>query len=322
MSDTLQVKDTRALEGLSKVYEDMGNKEMMLVTLEKLATLQNDAEQWLIVANKYVENKDNAKARVALEKSLLADPEFEAAKYRLAILLYDMGAYSDAIQYLEIVAAAQPERDVIARRLAFAYQKAGRIDEAISRYETSIQSNPTNIMAYLNLAGLFRTIAIDAAEAKNQARVNEYNQKTIDVLNRAKIINAENAYIYLRFADVYFSMNRTTEAENNAVLANDKDSSLYQPYMLLSSINQKLGSDKYNQFIDLEKKATTEYGRKATQAGKERDAARAAALNYFRRAKEQLDGASNRTGDGEILRDIDLRMQTLNQMIQQASKIN
>jgi tetratricopeptide (TPR) repeat protein len=322
MSDPLVLADTRALEGLSQVYDALKNPDMQLVTLDKLATLQNDAEQWLIVGNKYAENNQNVKAREAMEKSLRADPKFEPAKYRLALLLYDMGAYNDAIPYLEIVAAAEPESDVIARRLAFAYQKAGRIDEAISRYESSIQSNPTNIMAYLNLAGMFRTIAIDAADAKNQARVNEYNQKTIDVLNRAKVIDPENAYIYLRFADVYMAMNRTTDAENNSVLANDKDSSLYQPYMLLSSISQKLGSDKYNQFIDLEKQAATKYGDTAKRLGNQRDAARASALTYFRRAKDQLEGANSRTGDGEILRDIELRMQALTQMIQQASKIN
>jgi tetratricopeptide (TPR) repeat protein len=321
LPDTLTAKDSKSLQGLSDVYKDMGNTDMMLNTLVKLANLQQDAELWLSIANLYVENKQNAKAREALENSLRVDPEFKNSKIRMAFLLYDMAEYGDAIPYLEFAANDNPDNDMIGRRLAFSYQKAGRIDEAISRYQNSIQNNPTNIGAYLNLAGLYRTVATDAAEAKNEARVAEYNQKAIDILTRAKAIDAENAYVYLRFADVYLAANNMTEAETNATLAIAKDYSLYQPYVLRATVYQRLGTDKYNQFIDLEKKAAAAYGNTASRLSKERDAARLAANTYFNKAQDDLKAARNRTSETEILSDINNKLDTVAQLIAQTSKV-
>ena len=320
LPDTLKIADSKILQGLVNTYRDMGDKNMQISTLERLANLQKDEELWLNIANLYAENNQNAQARTALESALRIDPEFKKAHYRMALLLYDMQNYNDAILYLKKASDENPENDLFARRLAFSYQKAGRINEAIANYEEIISSNPNNTNAYLNLAGLYRTAATDAGEQNNQTLVKEYNQKALSTLNSLKTLDPENPQVYLRFADVYLATNNPAEAEKNANLALAKDGRMYQPYVILATINQRNGSTRYNQFIDLEKRAMEAYGNTAKRLGQQRDAARLDANTLFRRADEQLKAARIRTSDAEVLTDIDNKLAVLAQLISQSSK--
>lgn len=321
LSDSLVLADSKVLQNLANVYKDSGDRNMQINTLVKLANLQQDEELWLSVANLYVENNQNDKAREALEKSLALDPNFRKAQYRMAFLLFDMSNYNDAIPYLEKAADENPENDLIGRRLAFSYQKAGRISSAITRYEDMIKTNPNNNIAYLNLAGLYRTAAGEAAEQNNQPLVNEYNQKALNTLQRLQQIDSENALVYLRFADTYLAMNNTGEAEKNAQLALSKDARLYQPYVIMATINQRNGSTKYNQFIDYEKKAQETYGNTARRFAQLRDAARLEANTLFRKADEQLRAAKLRTTEPEVISDIDNKLSVLANLISQSAKM-
>lgn len=320
LADTLTTKDVNILQALSNTYREQGNKEMMITSLTKIADLQEDEELWLNIANLYAEINQNQKAREALEKALRLNEFFVKGQYRMAFLLYDMGLFNDAIPYLEKAANDNPENDLLARRLAISYQRSGRIDEAIARYENIVQNSPANTLAYLNLTGLYRQAATEASEVNNQTLVNQYNQKTIDALNRLRSIDPENPMVYLRFADVYLATNRVKDAETNANLALSKDPTIYQPYMLLATINQRLGSDKYNQFIDLEKRAAEAFGATADRLGRERDAARTAANGFFRRADENLRAAKIRTNEPEVISDIDSKLVNIAQLINQTSR--
>ncbi len=321
LSDTLSAKDVGTLQNLSNVYRDMGDKDMQLSTLVKIANLEEDEEIWLSVANLYAENNQNLRAKEALQKALQVNPDFTKAHYRMAFLLYDMGNFDEAIPYLEKTADENPENDLIARRLANSYQRAGRISEAIARYESIIDSPNANALAYLNLAGLYRTAAADASDKNNQTLVSEYNRKALETLNKLKQTDPDNAVVYLRLADVYMATNRLNEAESNANQALSQDPTLYQPYIILASINQRRGTDKYNQFVDLDKQFQTAYGRRATQLSKDRDAAKLAANGLFRKAEEQLRAARNRTSEPEVITDVEGKLSTLAQLINQTGRI-
>ncbi len=320
LADTLTTKDVITLQSLSSAYGDKGDNINKISTLVKVANLQNDEELWLSIANMYVENNQKDKAEEALLNAIKIDPKFMKAQTRMAFLLYDNGKYSEAIPYLEKAATENPDNDTIARRLAFSYQKAGRIGEAIARYEGLLKTSPNNTNAYLNLAGLYRAAAADASEKNNQALVTEYNMKSLETLNKLKAIDAENAIMYLRFADVYLSLNNLKDAESNANSALAKDASLYQPYIILATINQRRGSDKYNEFIVLEKEASKAYGGKADRLSKERDAARIAANAAFRKAEEQLKAVKSRSSEPEVISDVDSKLSNLAQLIAQSGK--
>jgi tetratricopeptide (TPR) repeat protein len=320
LADTLTAEDVKILRSLSDAYRDKGEKNLMISTLVKIANLTSDEELWLSIANLYAENKQNAKAEEALLEAMKIDPRFMKAQYRMAFLLYDDGKFNEAIPYLEKSAVENPDNDLIARRLAFAYQKAGRISEAIARYENLIISSPSNINAYLNLAGLYRVAATDASDTNNQALVTEFNQKSINTLNKLKAIDTENAIMYLRFADVYLSMNNNNDAEASANSALSKDPTLYQPYVILATVNQRRGTEKYNQFIDLDKQFQKAYGSKADKIAKERDASRLTANSSFRKAEEQLKAAKVRTNEPEVISDLDNKLASVTQLIAQTGK--
>lgn len=320
LEEPITSKDSRVLQGLVNAYRDKGDKTNLINTLTKLAELQNDEDLWLSIANLYAEDNKVANAKEALLKALKIDPNYTKAINRMAFLLYDNGNYNDAIPYLETTAKQIPDNDLIARRLAFAYQKSGKINEAILSYENNIKSNPLNTTAYLNLAGLYRTAATEASEANNQALVNEYNQKALATLNSLKKIDSDSHLVYLRFADVYLATNNLKESEINANIALSKNATLYQPYIILATINQRYGTDKYNQFIDLEKKAREAFGKTAERLGKERDAARISANGSFRKADEQLRAAKIRTNEPEVISDVDGKLSVLAQLINQTAK--
>jgi len=322
LPDTLSNADVSTLQSLSNAYRDMGNKEMMLSTLERLASIQEDEELWLRVANLYAENNMNVKARESLVKALKIEPKYLNAQIRMAFLLFDMANYSEAILYLEIAANSNPDNDLIARRLAFSYQKAGMINEAITRYENMIQADPTNLLAYLNLAGIYRTAAAEEAEKNNTVLVNEYNQKALNTIIKLKAVDPENALVYIRLADVYLAMNNFRDAEANALTAMNKDSAMYQPFIILGTINQRRGTEQYNIYVDRDKQFQKAIGREANRLAKERDAARLSANSFFKRADEQLKSAKSKTSEPEIILDLDGKLTALVQLISQTSKIN
>jgi tetratricopeptide (TPR) repeat protein len=320
LPDTLTKNDASTLRSLSDAYREKKDTAMMLSTMEKQAELQKDEELYLSIANLYVENKQNDKAESALQKALKIDPNYMNAKIRLAFLLYDDGKYAESIEYLEASADANPTNDLIARRLAIAYQKSDQTAKAIKRYEDSIVNSPTIAANYLNLAGLFRAVASDAAEKNNQVLVTENNQKALDTLNKLQKIEPDNAIMYLRFADTYLAMNKINESEVSANASLSQDGTQYQPYIILATINQRRGTDKYNQFIDLDKAFQKAYGRNADRIAKERDAARIASNNYFKKAEEQLRAARIRTSEPVVISDIDSKLSTIMQLINTTSK--
>ncbi len=312
--------DVLSLQTLSNVYRDMNNKEMMLTTLVKLGKIQNDEELWLSIANLYAENNQNDKAREALHEALKIDQDFIRGILRLAFLLYDEQKFNDAIPHLERASNEYPDNDLIAKKLAFAYQKTGRITEAIVRYENIVRTNPRNSLGYLNLAGLYRSAAAEAAESGNQNLANEYHQKALLTLNNLKKFDSENPLLYLRLSDIYLAMNNLGEAENSANSALSQDPTLYQPYMILATVNQRRGTEKYNQYVDIDKKYQTAVGRTADRLAKERETAKLAANNFFKKAEEQFKAAKTRTSEPEVIIDLNGKLANIAQLIKQTTK--
>jgi len=306
----------KTLELLVKIYEETNDLTNRIKTMEKVAELTSDAELYLLIGNTYIQNNQVNNAIIALKKAVQVDPEFTAAMYRLAFLFYDENRFSEAIEYLEFAYNRFPENDIIARRLAISYQKTGRINEAIAKYEQVIQNNPENVQAYLNIVSLYRMLAGDAPDA---AAATQYYNKALEAMNNLKRINPENALAYLNLASIYLAQNKLPEAETNANLAISKDSSLYQSYVILGTINQTRGTEQYNRFVDLEKRAAEAVGRQATTLKQQRDAAKEQANALFKKADEMLKNARSRTTDQEVLNDINRRISAVAQLIGQTN---
>ena len=207
-----------------------------------------------------------------------------------------------------------PDTELIIRNLAVAYKRGNPMEDGIARTEGLIQSNTTSPQAYLNVVGLYRTLASDA---KDTAVANQYNKKAIDTINALKAIDPNNAYVYLNLAAIYLSQGKYNEAETNANQTISRNASLYQPYVILSAVYQTRGTEQYNRYIDLDRQAAKAVGSKARKLAKDRDAAKANANGLFRRAQSQLEQARSKTSETEALNDISNRLNRIAQLISQ-----
>jgi len=299
-----------------EIHKAQNDVTRLIATMKKVAEIKKDAEIYLAIGNLYVEQKNITSAVESFQEALKIDPKFDLAQYRLAFLLYDEQQYSEALPYLEYAFDKNPDNDLIGRRIAIAYQKTGQLNEAVAKYELVITNNPQNVQAYLNVVGLYRLMASEATDTKV---ANANYQKAIDTMNNLKKITPDNPLIYLNLASIYLAQNKNKEAEANAILTINKDPNLYQSYVILATVTQAQGVDKYNQFADLEKKAAKAVGKQATSLGKERDAAKQAANNLFRKTDEYLKTARANTTDQEALNDINNRISRVANLINQTS---
>ncbi len=272
---------TQTLSILIDIYEKTNQTAKRLNAMEKLATINENEELWLTIANLYSEQNNIAKAEEALQKALELNPNYIEAKTRLAFLLYDNNRFDEAIPYLEAIFDKYPENELVSTRLANAYQKANRT------------SDPAEVAAI--------------------------NKKAIDILNTLITNQPNNAIAYMNMAAIYLSQNKLQDAELYANKALQKDPTLYLPYIYLATISQSKGTNDYNNFIDLEKQAAKAVGKKASTLKTQRDNARNSAVNNFRKALEYLNNAKARTTDEHAITDINNRIARVNQLINQAT---
>ncbi len=306
----------QSLYKLSDIYEQTKQPLKRLGVMERIATLNQDEDMWLAIANLYVEQNDNAKAEAALRSAIALKPAYAPAHLRLALLLYDDGRYNDAIPDLEYSFDRFPENEIVSRRLAVAYQKTNRLGDAVQKYEQLIKVNPQNAQAYLSVVNLYRTQISETTDAKVIA---DLQAKAINTMNALKTVQPNNALAYVNLATIYLAQSKFAEVESNATLATQKDPTLYLPYVYLATVSQNKGTNDYNRFADLEQKAAKAVGKQANQLKKDRDAARASANANFRKAAEYLNVAKTKTTEAEILNDINNRLNAVNQLVSRSS---
>jgi tetratricopeptide (TPR) repeat protein len=310
----LAPQDTRGIRALIDLYDKTNQTSKRIALMEQLAATNNDEELWLAIGNLYDKQGDKDKAKDSFRKALAANSDYTTAAVRLGLMLFDEGNFSDAIQYLEQAFNAAPDNDLINRRLASAYQKSGRMNDAVAKYEGLITADPSNIGAYLNVIGLYRTMATEATDPKVAA---DNYTKAVNATLALKKIDPENAMVYLNLAAIYLAQNKYNEAETNANTTISKNPNLYQPYVILSVVYQTRGTEAYNSYIDLDRQASKAVGKKATQLKTQRDAAKANANTLFRKAQSNLNAAMGRATDQDAQTDISSRLSHIEQLISQ-----
>ncbi len=310
----LDPKDQRSARALIELFEKTNQTSKRIALMEQLATANEDEELWLAIGNLYDQQGNKAKAEDSFRKALIANPDYATANLRLAFMLYDDGKFNEAIPYLEKAFDQAPDNEIISRRLATSYQKSGRTQDAIAKYEGLISANPGNVNAYLNVIGLYRNIASEATDTQVVAAM---TKKALDYTLELRRIDPENPYAYLNLAAIYLSQNKYADAETNANATISRNPTLYQPYVILSVINQTRGTEAYNNYLDLDKQAAKAVGAALNRIRTQRDAAKANANQLFRRAEDNLKQARNYATETETLNDINNRLTNIARLISQ-----
>jgi Tfp pilus assembly protein PilF len=100
----------------------------------RIASSAWNAEARSLMANLDFLDRDIESARAHLEAALRVDPLLFGAHERLALIAMQQGRVEDAIRELEAELEIGRGSPLLARRLAEAYQRAGRMDEARKWY--------------------------------------------------------------------------------------------------------------------------------------------------------------------------------------------
>ncbi|HOE90902.1 MAG TPA: hypothetical protein PLV22_02920, partial [Candidatus Cloacimonadota bacterium] len=132
----------------------------------------------------------------------------------------------------------------------------------------------------------------------------------------------QSGVVDVSIADINLNMNNLAQAEKYANSAITKDNEIYEPYLILASINQKRGIAKQAEYVDLQKKTDSGnlYGAELDNTIKVRDNAKAAANQLFRKADEMFKAAKGKAKSQSVISDIDHRIQSNNQYIDMTKK--
>jgi tetratricopeptide (TPR) repeat protein len=300
----IEPSDKNILDYLSRAYIKLEQYENAVETLIVITETEEDnCEIWLRIGNIYSEIEYYDEAQEAYEKALEIDTEYDEAYYVLGVLFFEQEMYDEAIEPLEIATDAFPEVDHLQKKLAKCYYKTGKLDSAINKYKQVIVEQPDNVNAYMNLAGAYRETS--------------QNQEALDILIQLKELQPDMPKVYQRLADVYIALEEYSKAEQSANKAIELDASLYESYMIFSSINQNLGYKKYEMYLDYEEKYQDKsiyYGEKADELVEKRDKVKSEAYAYFVKTEHYLNEAEARTDIPSVLKDIKKNRSLLKQL--------
>ncbi|MCD4829345.1 MAG: tetratricopeptide repeat protein [Candidatus Cloacimonetes bacterium] len=302
---------------LGVVYKEQDKFDEAIALLEDLAERTADPCMWLRVGNLYADIGYTDEAVTALELALELDEDYDKPHYRLALILFEEEDYDAALPHLRFVNDIYPDDEEIYRKLAIAYQKTGRILEAIEQYESVIASEPGNTKAYLNLAQAYRTAAQNTDGAEKQ----RLNQQAVQTLDKLLEIEPDNAIVPLLKADIHISLGDYNAAQRTAIQATELHPDKFEPHMLLFQIYQKRGYDTYNELIEVET-AYEEGVRSGDLIGSARDdmirrkeGLREQANQQFRQALDALNNAKSRTDKPGVQSEINQHSATMRSMI-------
>jgi len=133
----------------------------------------------------------------AMRAAVVADPENEELRRKLAITLYEAGLREEAVEHFELLAEKSPTPRALLD-LALGYSSLSRVDDAEATYAQLLQLSPNHAIALHNLANMaYRRSELD---------------KSIELYRKA--IAAEPGYLlaYAHLGDAYRQAERYKDA--------------------------------------------------------------------------------------------------------------
>ena len=108
-----------------------------------IAQYPQDVQSFLILAQLYRANSENAKAEEILKRAVALAPDSSDATTQLALLYVDLGQYSAAVELLKKVAGENAEPHVLAA-LGQAYDQLHNYEAAADTYARVVERDPDN----------------------------------------------------------------------------------------------------------------------------------------------------------------------------------
>jgi tetratricopeptide (TPR) repeat protein len=203
---TLDPESSFLYKNAAELALETGQVDKALALAERFAELspENPSAYHLMGNVRWARGELEA-AQAAFEKTIELKPGHDDALFALGNLL---GAQSpdEAKRYLDDYLKANPDDASEALyQIALIEQKAGRTEEAIARFEASIEADPDNMQSRYSLAQLFEIRRDTAAALGAYAGILERDPKNVVLLNHVGEItyltgDAESALAHFRRA--------------------------------------------------------------------------------------------------------------------------
>ena len=300
------------LLNLAESYRRQGMFDLSIQTLERVAETRSDKGIYYNIAMMQRDRGNVEDALNALDRAIGIDDDFEPIRRLYAEITYDNNMFDRAIEHLLFVTNVNPDDEESARRLAISFQRTGRLDEAIRQYQAIIAGDNNNLRAFLNLASAYRAIALE-----NVSEANRFNRLALEAFMNARRIDPDNARVEISIADVHLALNDFANAERFANSAKQKQPNLFEASLIIGSIAQRRGIDRYNTFVELQTltEGGTLFGSELDETIRRRDTTRREAHNLFNQAHAQFREALGLVETDRLRNEINQRIQGNQQYI-------
>jgi arylsulfatase A-like enzyme/Flp pilus assembly protein TadD len=173
----------RDLHTATRLMED-GRRDEAIATLTSVVARRPDtADAYISLAHAYWEGGDPERAIATLEKGLSSGAPDRDIRIRLGIYLAE--SHTDALRAIKVLEGMSAEDVEALNGLGVAYADAGRYADAIGVFKRVLALDPTNGLAYQNLASMVLRQALAAeSPADREAKVREseaYARQAIQV---------------------------------------------------------------------------------------------------------------------------------------------
>ncbi|MXV17939.1 tetratricopeptide repeat protein [Hufsiella ginkgonis] len=195
----MDAKNDAAQYELANIYHSQ-NRDQEAEALIRKATALKPANEWywLLLADIYKRGNKLADLNGVFDELIKISPDKEDYYYDKANALLLQGKPDDAMVVYTVIEKRFGASDDLVTSRQRVYQKQGKTGQAATELEKLVTDNPAEVRNYLELGQLY---------------INSGNkEKAMQVLLKAKTLDAANPYISLSLADLYRAQGKTDDA--------------------------------------------------------------------------------------------------------------
>ncbi len=144
-ADAMILYNANDIEGALKIIKDIPEDK-------------KTALDWLLEGNIYQDKKDNEKAAICYNNSIIKDEKFYRAYYNLANMYLEDENSQEAVKLYKLSIKYKPDFGYAHYNLGCAYIKLGKLKNAKSSFSKAIEHKNDLINAYYNLAFVYKKL--------------------------------------------------------------------------------------------------------------------------------------------------------------------
>ena len=207
---------------LETILRDYFSPEEYIAALKKKIELEPDnLDNWLNLAQQYMNQGNNQEAKKAVDETLKRDPDLIPALTLLGAVKQNLQDYSGAIESYKKILESKPNDVIVLLDIASCYKSLQKYSSARTYIMKALTGDPGNGTAYFKLGEVYETAA-DLASRGKQAT---YSDKLTFTIAYGLFVKAANSDDYTARDNASRKMKYL---ENNLILPQKSDWFMHQ----------------------------------------------------------------------------------------------